>query len=672
MENKYYPHLFSPLKVRGVTIRNRVVSAPHSCPFMLTPGVNGAFDYSEDGAFHFASIARGGAGIINTGHLGPDPRYLLGANRLLFDFFSPMLRWHQIPSMRRMTDLIHAHGGIASFELNHGGIRSTPIEGNEVPGPSYAELPNGNIVREIDEEEMDKICNYFADAAEIGLKGGFDMINVHAGHAWLPGQFFSPINNHRTDKYGGSIENRARFPKMIMQRIRDRIGPNVPLEMRFSGSELCKEGYTPDDAVELIKQFVGIVDIVQTTVGRLDVPESEVFTFPTQYAEHGVNVYLAKKVKEECPGIFVECIGGINEPEMAENIVKNGWADFVGMARSFIADPNWAIKAQHGHADDIRPCIRCVRCMDMNSQFCMNECTVNPRLLVFREQPNEIPFRKKKIAVIGGGPAGMQAALDLVGKGHSVILYEKKGKLGGKLEFADHIPFKADVGRFRDWQIRQVKKAEGIEVRLGTAVTPEMIKEQGFDAAVLAVGAPPLVPPIPGLRGKNVHNAIDIFGKEDTLGQKLVVIGGGAVGCEAAIHFAHLGKDVTVLEMKDDILADTVLQIEAFATRFFMNHEWDVKLKNFMDVPENPRIHTYVKTRCAEVGEGYVLAVNENGEELRFEADDVVLCAGSRPDKDLLEKFADCAEDVLTIGDALKPGSIHDATSTGYYTSLRL
>ena len=387
MPNQYYPHLFSPINVRGVTYRNRVISAPQSCPFMLTPGYNNNFDYSDDAAYYYGTIARGGAAVVNTGHLGVDPRYLIGGNRLSFDFFSPTLRLHQIPMLRRMTDLIHAHGALASFELNHGGNRSTPIDGSDsVPGPSEMFVA-GKKVHEMDRDEMDQIADYFANAAAIGVANGYDIINIHAGHGWLMSQFFSPLYNHRTDEFGGNAINRARFPKMVLERIRERIGDTVPLAIRFSTLELMDGSYSLEDSIETIRYLSDVVDIVQTSVGNLNDSLTECFTFPVQYLDHGCNVYLAKTIKENVPGVLVEAIGAINDPEQAEEIIASGAADFVGMARSMIADPNWTRKARCGHADDIRPCIRCIRCMDANSRTAVGECTVNPRRLVYRELP---------------------------------------------------------------------------------------------------------------------------------------------------------------------------------------------------------------------------------------------------------------------------------------------
>lgn len=670
MSNKYYPNLFTPITVRGVTIRNRVVSSPHSCPFMFVPGVNGAYDYSDDGVTYFANIARGGAAIVNTGHLGVDPRYLLGANRLIFDFFSQTLRWHQIPMMRRMTDLIHAYGALASFELNHGGHRSTPLEGNRVPGPCDVDLGNGLVAYALDEAEMNQIADYFADAAEIGVKGGYDIINIHAGHAWLMGQFFSPLNNHRTDKYGGSTENRARFPRMILERIRQRVGDKILIEIRFSGSELCEGGYDVHEAVRLVKCLEDVIDIVQCSAGRLDVPESECFTFPTQYSKGGVNVYLAAEMKKNV-NILVETIGGINEPALAEKIIADGSADLVGMARSFIADPNWARKAKHGKAEDIRPCLRCTRCMDSNGRTGVGYCTVNPRRTIYKEHPSEIPVVTKSIAVIGGGPSGLQAALDLSDKGHTVTLYEKSNRLGGLLEFADYIPFKYDIKRYRDYMIRQVSKRENIIVKLETEATPELLKNAVYDAVVMATGADFLLPPISGIHGSNVHFAANILGKETELSDNVAIIGGGEVGCEIAIHLASLGKKVTVVEMRNDILLDTILAEEKTATKFLMSHVYSQDYKNFLNVPESKQITVLTDTKCIEIDANGIV-VESDGKHHHIEAGDILLALGFRPNRAYLDAFEDTAEDVLYIGNAKKPGSIQDCTVTGYATSLVL
>lgn len=670
--NSYYPNLFTPLTVRGKTIKNRVVSSPHSCPYMLEPSENGFFNYSADAAMYYANIARGGAAIVNTGHLGVDPRYYLGSNRMFFNFFSDTLRWHQIPNMRRMTTGIHAYGALASIELNHGGDNADPVEGNEVPGPSEYTRADGVHVRAIDEAEMEQIAEYFADAAEIGVKGNFDIINIHAAHHWLLGQFFSPLTNRRTDRYGGSTENRARFPRMVLERIRKRVGERILIKIRFSASELTEGGYDIDEAVRLVKCLEDLVDIVQCSVGRLDNLDSEMFTFPTQYAEHGVNAYLARQMKANINAL-VETIGGINEPEMAETFIREGYADFVGMARSFIADPDWAYKAEHGMAEDIRPCIRCIRCMDSNGITGVGECTVNPRRIWYQEFPRTMPVKEKKVAVIGGGPAGLAAAAELGNKGHQVTLFERSGKLGGRLSFADHIQFKEDIGRYRDYLIRQAEKNPRVEIRLHAEASAESLRQEGFDAVVVAVGAKPVAPPIENLTDPKVRMAVDIYGREDELGDTVAIIGGGQVGCETAIHLASLGKTVRIVELDTELMRQSkaVLPDESHATLFYLTHKYQKGHKSFVGVEPSDRISVMTGTGCRRVTEKGIL-VERGGVQTELEADTVVIAVGLRPDAEENRRFEDAAPEVLYIGDCKGAGSIRDAAADGYYTSLRL
>lgn len=671
MTNKFYPHLFDPLTIRGKKIKNRIVSAPQSCPYMLVPGDNGFFNYSEDAALYYANIARGGAGIVNTGHLGVDPRYYLGGNKMYFNFFSPLLRWHQIPSMRRMTTMIHAHGSLASIELNHGGQFSTPLDGGAVPGPCTCVLENGKKVRGIDENEMNEIAEYFASAAEVGVKGGFDIINVHAGHNWLLGQFFSPIENKRTDKYGGSVENRARFPKMVLKRIRDRVGKDIPMEIRFSASELYEGGYGIDEAIETIQYLQDTIDIVQCSVGKIGYMESEAFTFPTQYMEHGCNAYLAAKMRKNV-NIIVETIGAINEPDMAETLISNGTADLIGMARSFIADPNWARKAELGKPEDIRPCIRCVRCMDSNEQTGVGECTVNPRRIMYREFPKEMPEIAKRIAVIGGGPAGMQAAFELGNKGHKVSLFEENNKLGGRLSFADHITFKEDIKRFREYLITQVQKCENVNIKLNTLVTPDLIQKDNYDAAIIAIGALPVMPRILGIDSPKVSLAVDVYGKEKELGENVIIIGGGQIGCETAIHLYTLGKNVSVIEIQDELMKDsTALTDETFSTKYYMAHEFNIKNKSFVGLKKNMKIHIFLNSHCKEITQTGIIVKTQSG-EMRIEADNVILATGFKPNESIKEQFSHVSNKVLFIGDCDKVGSLRDTSASGYYASLRL
>ena len=236
-----YPHLFSPIEINGHRVKNRVVASAQASAHGVQPGMNGYDNASEYQAQYMGLLARGGAGIVNTGHLGVDPRYQLGALRYAFDFFTDRLHNHQLPILHLMSDNVHAYGALASLELNHGGDMSTPFEGNKVLGPMYEEKADGRIVVPMDVPEMERVAEYFANAAYVAKLGGFDIINIHAAHNWLLGKFLSPIANKREDDFGGTPENRARFVAMVLKAIRDRVGPEMIISMRYSVAELVEE-----------------------------------------------------------------------------------------------------------------------------------------------------------------------------------------------------------------------------------------------------------------------------------------------------------------------------------------------------------------------------------------------------------------------------------------------
>lgn len=678
MSELMFPHLFSPITIRGITLKNRVVSSCHSGgPNLYQAGDQGYSNLTETAALYFGAIARGGAAIVNTGHLGVDSRFRLGSNQEFFNFHAKeMLHEHQLPVMHMMCDMIHAYGAIASIELNHGGHYCTPVSGNQVFGPMACTLPDGKEVVALDEAEMDRIADYFADAAVIGKRGGFDMINVHAAHNWLLGMFFSPINNKRSDQYGGSVENRARFPLMVLKRIREKVGDKMLISVRFSTAELLKDGITIEDAISTINMMKEYADIVQCSAGKVFSPLTSSYMIPLQYMDHGINTYLAEAVRKNVDGIKVETVGAINDPAQAEQLIADGVCDLVAMARSFIADPNWAKKAHDGHPEDIRPCIRCLRCLNYSAppQTGTSICTVNPRRVLPRPlPPSELPFQKKRVAVIGGGPAGMLAAHELAAKGHDVVLYEKSGRLGGRLEFADHIVFKEDVARYRKYLETQVGKHPNLEIRLNTEVTPGMIEAEHYGAVVVAVGSDDAVPPVPGTDSKIVRLCTDVFGKEDTLGEKIVMIGGGTVGCEATVHLQSLGKRVDVVEMADELMPEGHdLEDERRLTIFYMQHEFDKHNRCLVDVPETDRVRVFLKTRCTEITDQGVWVEDDKGNRQFLEADTVLLATGFRPKQDLADSFRNTALDVIPIGDCKTVGSIMTCSATGLGAAMSI
>lgn len=674
MDKCKYPHLFSPIEIGGKRLRNRVVASAHDAPNAMVSAGNGYDDASVNLANYMGMLARGGAAIVNTGHYGVDPRFRLGGETLAIDLFSEYeLHRHQIPAFHLCSDLVHSYGALASFELNHGGHYCTPFEGNKVLGPMDGEMPDGRIIVGMDEAEMDRVIEMYVRAAEVAKRSGFDIINVHAAHNWLLGEFFSPVYNKRQDEYGGSVENRARFPLKVLKAIREEVGKDMLISVRYSVAECVEGGIELEDSIKTVDLIADYADIVHCSAGKVHNVRASAFVFPTHFTRHGINTYLADAIKKNCKSnVIVETIGGINQPEQADELIANGSCDLVAMARSFIADNDWPRKAKDGCAEDIRPCIRCLRCLSPgilphNGEF---DCTVNPKRVLYHTlTPSEYTPKKplKKVAVVGGGPAGMMAAKELAMEGHTVDLYEKSGKLGGRLEFADHMEFKEDIRRYRAYLIHQVEKSDKITIHMNTELTPEMAKAGNYDALVVAIGAESFTPDIPGADRPGVIHCDNLFGNEHLVGDHAVIVGGGMVGCEATIQLQSMGKKVDLVEVVDELMKGEkkFYPDERDATLYYLNHEFSLDNKNFIDPPEIDRVKIHLKTKCTKVLENGIEIEDENGNKSVIEADTVILSTGRRPNKALLNRYEGLASNVIYIGDCKQVGNLYGTTTGG-------
>lgn len=692
MSTKYwyeqaYPTLFSPIKVRNTIYKNRILAAPHGGSYLsLELDRDGYNRMSEFGIEFYGAEARGGAACVCNGEANVD---MIRGNGhpVYFNTFTD----ETLPTLNIFTELCHSYGAKAAIELSHCGEFAIPIfnKNRQNPiGPS-SKMINGYQVEEMTEEEMYRVAECFADAAHMMKRGGIDHLLIHGGHGWLLAEFLSPLENFRKDKYGGSLENRARFPMMVLDAIRNRVGDDMILEYRISASELTPGDLSLDETIEFIKMIEDKIDIIQCSVGVRITPLTRGIMHPTHYMPNGCNVYLAEAVKKSGVKIPVTAIGAINDPELAEQILVEGKADFVAMARSFLADPDWGEKARAGHAEDIRPCVKCLRCLDifagrkegkngavgddLENQTKLSSCSVNPEHgrepFLFRYPPAK---RQKKIAVVGGGPAGMQAALKAAERGHHVTLFEKQDQLGGQLNYAKYVDFKTDLNRYMEWAIRQVNKNDNIEIKLNYTVTPEIVGGQ-YDAVIVAIGADFCRPPIEGVDNKNVKFAVDVYGHEETIGENVVIIGGGSVGVETAIHLENLGRQVTLIEMADRLIAGGAYT-ERLQAIHYLTHKYDRATAALNDDPERiNKCNIMLQTSVTKIDDtGVYVKDQTTGDETFIPANTVILATGLKCKEEEREAFRGTAYDVIMVGDCMKVGDLYNATITGYDAGLVL
>lgn len=639
-----YKMLFSPLRVNQVVLKNRIISAP----------LGSNTDKSLSG---IGMIIRGTSGSVDDSRmrLVPGP-YCFG------DLF-------QAAKVREEVSVIRQRGAKAEFELCHVGQFACVKEGDYAIGPVSYIREDGVEVRGMDEEMMNEIADKFAKSALDAKEYGFDSVLLHFGHGWLPAEFLSPYFNKRTDEYGGSFENRIKFPTMIVDRVRKAVGPHFMLDMRISGDEHIPGGMKVDEVAAFIKSIEDKIDMVHISCGVEVNLETKIHMTSTAYAPHLVNIGLARRVKEAVK-IPVAVVGAIMTPEEAEYVLEEGYADAVVIGRQLIADPWWVQKAWEDRSEDIVPCIRCMNCYNpyqyrteeqkrnnrgMKTVPC---CSVNPRYLHEDRVPNRVPAAevKKKVAVIGGGPAGMRAAITASQRGHDVTLYEKNPYLGGQLICSEYDESKQDLKRYKDFLIAQLKKTE-VKILLGTEATPELIREDRPDSLILALGAYPARLPLPGVEKNRVFTSLEAFQHMDQIGDQVVIIGGGSIGCELGVDLAKMGKTVHILEI-GPVLNRTLNEIMATA------------LKKEME--KCPSLTAYTETGCQEIRENAVLAKPKEGEAWEIPADTIIFAAGMISRIEEANAFYGIVQDTNVIGDASRVGTIWNANEDGYYISANL
>lgn len=626
--NLRYPHLFSPLKINSIMVSNRIIANPMGQVF--------------------AEKALGRPGVVVAGSVITQPGKSSWESAGQPYAFSK----YQVEKTRQRVLIAHQGGAKASVEIAHAGQYARVESGDFAIGPTGYVREDGVEVREMDEAMMEEVAAGYAKTAKDARDVGFDMIFLHFGHGWLVPEFLSPLFNKRTDEYGGSIENRMKFPLRVLREVREAVGPYFPIEMRISANEYMLGGISFEDVLTFVKEAQKYIDVVQVSCG-LDIEhEANVYTASTNFTEHGLNVKYAKVIKENVD-ILVSVVGAIMNPDEAERILAEGAADMVALARPLVADPDWPIKALEGRPEDIVPCLRCLQCYHISTNRRNVGCSVNPRYTNESWVPKKLPKAesRRRIVIVGAGPAGCRAALTAKERGHEVILLEKRDHIGGAIHYVAMEHFKVEVRDYLEYLKTQIRKSD-IDLRLNTEAAPEMIRALQPDALIIAVGALPAKPPIKGIDSPNVIGFYEAIEHEEKIGENVVIIGGGTIGAEIGLELSLLKKkNVTIVEMTDELAAQG-------------NMLYKIGLRHKMDEAEELRV--MLQTNCQEITPAGVFVKDREGKEIMLSADTVIIAAGVRADKRTAESFYGITPETYMIGDCEKPRKIQEATMEGY------
>jgi 2,4-dienoyl-CoA reductase-like NADH-dependent reductase (Old Yellow Enzyme family)/NADPH-dependent 2,4-dienoyl-CoA reductase/sulfur reductase-like enzyme len=647
-------HVLSPIKVGHLEIKNRIELAP-AC-FMLA--THDGYVTREMVAY-FKNLAKGGAGIITMGET-PIDRKSAPAHEYSLNVGDDKI----IHGLSDVVEAVHRYGAVLSVELNHSG--RIKLNGDVAIGPSpipteleeELAIAAGRPKRPVMEMTLDmiaEIIDTFANAAVRCQKAGMEMILLHGGHGHLIGSFLSPYSNRRIDSYGGSLENRAKFAIEVIDEIRKRCGRKLAIEMRISANELIPGGLTEDETIRFAKMIEDKIDLIHVSAGLLGnnriVPE---MIQPT-YWPHCYHVHRAAMFKKELK-IPVTTVGSIPDMETADRIIAEGKADVVAMARAILVDPEIVNKAKSGRLDDVRPCMRCFACNKRTRYFNSIRCAGNPVLGRELDYAEIRPaLKKKKVVVVGGGPAGMQAAQTAAQRGHDVVLFEKSAALGGNLVYAAGLEIKADLKRFLEYMVRQTHKAEGLTVKLNTEATAALVKAENPDELIVAIGADPILPPVPGADKPHVFWVGDIDAGGAKPGQNVVVVGGGSTGAETALQLAIDGKNVVLTDMLD------------YAKQLAPEYPRGLAYKL-----EDYHVTILDRTKLEEISDEGVVVIDKDWNRRAILADTVILSLGFRPRKGVAEQFKDITPDVHFVGDCVKVSDVYGAIHSGFDIAVEL
>lgn len=648
-----YQAIFEPLNIKRMTLKNRIIMPPMGTNFANQDG-----SFNEQHYAYYEQRAKGGTALITLENVCID--YPMGTNgttqlRMDNDQF--------IPGLWQFNERMHAYGACTSVQINHAGASAYGLRLNGQQAVSASDVPSkkGNPApRALTKEEIEKIVVCYAQAANRAQRAGFDCVEIHAGHSYLISQFLSPIYNKRTDEFGGTAENRARFAKMVVKAVRKAVGPFFPISLRLSADELLPNGNTLADSIELLSYIAEDVDILNVSSALND---SLQYQIDKMNLPDGWRSYMAKEVKTAFPDKVIVTSGNIRSPKRAVEILENNEADLLAMGRGLIAEPNWVNKVQSGNEDLLRKCISCnIGCADHRiAKSRPVRCTVNPDVYyedAYKEQPVEEPI---KMVVIGGGTTALEAANTAAEVGVSVSLYEQKSYLGGLAHEIARLPDKKRIDDFVYYLEKRTEKQKNMTVNLDKAFKLDDLLHENPDIIVNATGAKPLLPPINGLHeqlaaaDRCVFSIFDLLNNLDEFqvfeGQEIVVIGGGAVGLDVVEYYAERGaKKVSIVEMQGELGKDLDL-----ITKLAM-----------MEIVEKYNVEVYTTTTLTEVKKNSFLVKTADGmlKELPFTLGFV--CLGMRAEAPLYNDLRSYAEKndctLVNLGDSKVARRIMEGT----------
>ncbi len=629
-------YLFTSFDIKGCQLKNRIVM----------PGL-ASFLIEDDGSItdktveHYRLRAAGGPAMVIVEACAVSPEGIVSPHqaRIYDDRF--------VEGLTKIAAAMKAEGAVPALQIHHGGrqtsakvIKQKPVAPSPIPCPAIR-----GDVDPLTLNGIEALVKKFGDAATRAVGAGFELIEIHGAHGYLINQFLSRFSNIRTDQYGGSIEGRTRFAEEIVREVRSRVGQEFPISFKISAMEFVKDGLDVDESIQILKILIDAgVDVVQVSAGNDATPE---WICQPMFMEKACLSGFAGKIKEALD-VPIMTVGRINDPLIADEIIEKGMADLVCIGRGLLADPRMPKKAKEGRLDDIRRCIACNTCMESIFRRGRVECLVNPALGREKEMAFHPAKIRKKVMVIGAGPGGLNVAWVAARRGHDVHLFERQPEVGGQLILGSITAYKKELLNLIRFQKRQIERF-GVNCHLNQEVTTDTVTSQSPDVVILATGSVPVLPPVDGIDTPIVISVDEALNKDSSPGEKTVVIGGGAIGCEVALHLSENGSQVTVVEMLPKIGA----QLESMTKKLL--------IRKLMD--NGVEIRTGF--RLCRVKENGVIVADDKGTEVFIEGDSVVIAVGSRPDDSLYRQIKTLGYEIHQIGDCLEPRSAKSAIYEG-------